>query len=103
MAVVHVTEENFQKEVLEAKEMVLVDFWATWCGPCQMVAPVIEEIAEEVTDVKICKVDVDENAELARKYFVMSIPMFLVFQDGQVIKKDIGAKSKEELLAMIGK
>jgi len=103
MAVIHVTKDNFKEEVLESKVPVLVDFWATWCGPCQMVGPIVEEIAEEVTDVKICKVDVDENAELAREYFVMSIPMFILFKDGQAVKRDVGAKSKEELLAMIGK
>lgn len=103
MAVIHVTNDSFKEEVLESKVPVLVDFWATWCGPCQMVGPIVEDIAEEVTDVKICKVDVDENAELAREYHVMSIPMFIVFKDGQVVKRDVGAKSKEELLAMIGK
>lgn len=103
MAVIHVTNDSFKEEVLESKVPVLVDFWATWCGPCQMVGPIVEEIAEEVTDVKICKVDVDENAELAREYHVMSIPMFMAFKDGQVVKRDVGAKSKEELLAMIGK
>ena len=80
MGALHLTKENFKKEVLEAKEPVLVDFWATWCGPCQMVGPVIEEIAGEVTDAKICKVDVDENPELAKEYRVMSIPTLMVFK-----------------------
>ena len=74
MAVVHLNKENFKSEVLDSKEPVLVDFWAAWCGPCQMLGPVIEEIAGEVTDAKICKLDVDENQELAKEYRVMSIP-----------------------------
>lgn len=100
MSVIHLTKENFKEEVLESKIPVLVDFWATWCGPCQMVGPLVEELGEEVTDVKICKVDVDANPELAREYHVMSIPMFFVFKDGKVVKRDMGAKSKEELLEM---
>ena len=101
MAVLHLTKDNFKEEVLEAKVPVLVDFWATWCGPCQMVGPVIEEIAGEVTDAKICKVDVDENPELAREYRVMSIPTLMVFKDGASVRREIGAKSKDEILAML--
>lgn len=101
MAVVELTNENFEKEVLEAKEPVLVDFWAAWCGPCQMVAPIIHELAEELSDVKVCKVNVDEQMELARKFRVMSIPTLMLFQGGQAVRTEVGAKSKEELLAMI--
>lgn len=101
MAVVHLTRENFKEEVLECKKPVLVDFWATWCGPCQMVGPVVEEIAGEVTDAKICKADVDANPELAREYRVMSIPTLMVFRDGQVAKREVGAKPKEEILQML--
>ncbi len=101
MAVLHLTKDNFKEEVLEAKVPVLVDFWATWCGPCQMVGPVIEEIAGEVTDAKIGKVDVDENPELAREYKVMSIPTLMVFKDGASVRREIGAKSKDEILAML--
>lgn len=101
MAVIHLTKDNFKEEVLDSKVPVFIDFWATWCGPCQMVGPVVEEMAEEVTDVKICKVNVDEQPELARQYHVMSIPMFFVFKDGEVVKRDMGAKSKEELLEML--
>ena len=101
MAALHLTKENFKKEVLESKVPVLVDFWATWCGPCQMVGPVIEEIAGEVTDAKICKVDVDENQELAKEYKVMSIPTLMVFKNGEVVKRDVGAKPKEEILEML--
>jgi thioredoxin 1 len=101
MAIVHLTAENFKEEVLESKVPVLIDFWATWCGPCQMVAPVIEELAEELTDVKICKVDVDAEPELARQYRVMSIPMFYVFKDGQVANRCVGAQGKEALLELL--
>ena len=101
MGALHLTKENFKKEVLEAKEPVLVDFWATWCGPCQMVGPVIEEIAGEVTDAKICKVDVDENPELAKEDRVMSIPTLMVFKNGEAVKREVGAKPKEEILDML--
>ena len=101
MAVLHLTKENFQKEVLEADVPVVVDFWATWCGPCQMVGPVVEEIADEVTDAKICKVDVAQQPELARQYKVMSIPTFLVFKNGEMVKRDMGYKPKDELLDLL--
>ena len=93
--------ENFEQEVLQAKEPVLVDFWASWCGPCQMVGPVVEEVAGEVTDAKICKVNVDEQPELARQFRVMSIPTLMVFKNGQTVKREVGAKSKAELLDML--
>lgn len=101
MSVIHLTKDNFNEEVLESKVPVLVDFWATWCGPCQMVGPIIEEVASEVTDAKICKVDVDDQPELARQYRVMSIPTLMVFKDGQAVKREVGARSKGEILAMI--
>ncbi|MCB6415325.1 thioredoxin [Dorea acetigenes] len=103
MAAIHVTKDTFQQEVLESKIPVLVDFWAEWCGPCQMVLPIVEELGEELTDVKICKVNVDEQMELAKQYRVMSIPTLMVFKDGEMVKREMGAKSKAELLAMLGK
>ncbi len=101
MSVLHLTKDNFNEEVLGSKMPVLVDFWATWCGPCQMIGPVIEEIAGEVTDAKICKVDVDAEPELARKYKVLSIPTLMVFKDGELVRRESGAKSKEEILEML--
>ena len=101
MAVIHLTKDNFKEEVLDSNIPVLVDFWATWCGPCQIVGPVIEEIAAEVTDARICKVDVDKEAELAREYRVMSIPTLIVFKDGQAVKREVGAKPKNEILDML--
>ncbi len=101
MAVVHVTADNFQREVLQSEKPVLVDFWASWCGPCMMLGPVVEELAETVTDVKICKVNVDEQMDLAQQFKVVSIPMLILFKDGQVAAKDIGVKSKDELLTFM--
>ena len=103
MAAIHLTKENFEEEVLNSSIPVLVDFWATWCGPCQMVGPVIEEIAGEVTDAKVGKVDVDSEPELARKYKVMSIPTLMVFKDGQAVKREVGAKPNVEVNEMLVK
>ena len=103
MAAIHLTKETFKQEVLESGIPVLVDFRAPWCGPCQMVLPIIEELGNELTDVKICKVNVDEQPELAREYRVMSIPTLMVFENGQMVKREMGAKPKNELLAMLGK
>ena len=105
MSVINLTTENFEEEVLNAKEPVLVDFWATWCGPCQMLLPVIEELsnelAQEFTDVKVGKVNVDEQMALAREYKVMSIPTFLVFKDGKVAERTLGVQEKSELEQLI--
>lgn len=101
MAVVNVTVESFEKEVLQAEQTVLVDFWAAWCGPCKMVAPIIDQIAEEHGEVKVCKVNVDEEASLAIDYKVMSIPTLLVFKKGQVTNQSIGLQSKSDIEAML--
>ncbi|RGJ20286.1 thioredoxin [Coprococcus comes] len=97
MSVINLTTENFEEEVLNAKEPVLVDFWATWCGPCQTMGPVVDELAQELTDVKVGKVNVDEQMVLAREYKVMSIPTFLVFKDGKVAERTLGVQEKSEL------
>ena len=97
-----ITTANFETEVLKSEKPVLIDFWATWCGPCKTMAPIVEEIAEERTDIKVCKIDVDQEPELARQYRVMSIPTFLVFKEGEVVKRDMGVMSKEEVEGLIG-
>lgn len=103
MAVVHVTKENFDKEVLQADKPVLVDFWATWCGPCQMAGPIVEELAQEHPDIKVCKIDTDQNQELAMQYGVSSIPAFFCFKNGKIAAQSIGLQSKEELWEMTQK
>ncbi len=101
MAVKEINDSIFDEEVLKADTPVFVDFWATWCGPCQMVSPLVEELSEEETGVKFCKVDVDKYPELALQYQVMSIPTFLVFKDGEIANRAVGAISKEELADLI--
>lgn len=101
MAALHITKENFEEEVLKSDKPVLVDFWATWCGPCQMLLPVIESLADEVTDAKICKINVDEQQELAEKYRVMTIPTLCVFKEGKVANQSIGVITKDEILKLI--
>ncbi len=93
----NITTENFEEEVLKSKKKVIVDFWATWCGPCKMIAPIFEELAGEHTDVKFVKVNVDEQVELCLKYKVASIPTLIIFEDGEAIDKVIGYRTKEEL------
>lgn len=101
MAALHITKENFQKEVLESEKPVLVDFWAAWCGPCRMVGPIVEEVAEERPDIKVCKVNVDEEQELAAAFQVMSIPTLMVVKDGKVVSQSAGARPKADILAML--
>ena len=101
MAELKITKENFQKEVVESDKPVLLDFWAEWCGPCQMVLPVIEELSNELTDVKVGKVNIDEQMELARQFRVMSIPTLMVIKDGKEVKREIGARSREGILDML--
>lgn len=101
MAVFNITNSNFQKEVLESDKPVLIDFWASWCGPCRMVSPIVDEIAEERTDIKVCKVNVDDEPELASKFRVMSIPTLVVVKEGKVVNQSIGAKPKSEILAIL--
>ena len=102
MAVV-VTKDNFEQEVLKADKPVLVDFLAEWCGPCQMMLPVVEELSKEQNEFKVCKVNVDDQMELARKFRVMSIPTFLVFKNGEVKDQTLGAQPKEKLIELVQK
>ena len=101
MSVLHITKDNFDAEVLASDKPVLVDFWATWCGPCRMVGPIIDEIAEERSDIKVCKVNVDDEPDLAVRYGIMSIPTLLIFKDGEVVQQSLGAKPKAQILAML--
>ena len=101
MAVININEETFQKEVMESTLPVIVDFWAPWCGPCRMVGPILDEIAQERQDIKVCKVNVDEQQALASRYGIMSIPTLMVFKDGQAVSKSAGARPKAQILALV--
>lgn len=102
MAVITITKENFDAEVLRSAQPVLLDFWASWCGPCRMLSPVVDEVAEERTDVKVGKVNVDEQPELAGQFGVMSIPTLLVFEQGKLVRQAVGARPKASVLDLLG-
>ena len=101
MSALHITKENFRQEVLNTDKPVLLDFWAPWCGPCRMVVPIIDEIAEENPDIKVGKVNGDEETELASQFGVMSIPALFVLKDGKVVNQSVGAKPKPQILEML--
>ncbi len=101
MSVLNLTKEIYENEVLKSDKKVLIDFYATWCGPCRMVSPIVDEIAEEHPEYLVCKVNVDEQPELAKEYRVMSIPMLVVLKDGEVVESVVGARPKEAILEML--
>ena len=103
MAYINGNQHNFQEEVLQSPKPVLVDFWASWCGPCRMVAPIVEEIAEELEHIKVVKVNVDEEPELAARYQIMSIPTLMVFKNGQIVNQALGALPKNQILDLLEK
>lgn len=101
MAVVTLTKENFEQEVIQSQKPVLIDFWASWCGPCKMLSPVVDEIADEVDSTKICKVNIDEQPELAGAFQIMSIPTLAMMKNGKVITTSVGVQPKSKILKMM--
>ncbi|MCX4361998.1 MAG: thioredoxin [Clostridia bacterium] len=101
MMVVELTKDNFDKEVVESDKTVLIDFWASWCAPCRMLSPTVDEIAEENTQIKVCKVNVDKEGELAAAFHVSSIPMLVVIKDKKVVNTSVGAVPKQKILQML--
>ena len=101
MSAINVNKNNFDQEILNSDKPVLLDFWASWCGPCRMVSPIVDEIAAERSDIKVCKINVDEQPELAARFGVMSIPTLVVMKNGKVINQAVGARPKAQILAML--
>jgi len=101
MSVLHITKENYEQEVVKSEKPVLIDFWASWCMPCRMVSPIIDEIAGEREDVKVCKINVDEQPELAAKFGIMSIPTLVVIKNGEITNKSLGARPKQQILDLL--
>jgi len=101
MSAININKNNFQSEVLNSEKKVLLDFWAPWCGPCRMVVPIVEEIAGERPDIKVGKINVDEEAELASRFGIMSIPTLVVMENGKIVNQAMGARPKDAILAML--
>ena len=101
MSVININKNNFQDEVMHSDKPVLLDFWASWCGPCRMVSPIVDEIAAERSDIKVGKINVDEQQELAAQFGVMSIPTLVVMKNGSIANQAVGARSKMQILAML--
>ena len=101
MSAININKNNFQNEVLNSDKKVLLDFWAPWCGPCRLVAPIVEEIADERPDIKVGKINVDEEVELASQFGIMSIPTLVVIENGKIVNQAMGARPKEAILGML--
>ena len=101
MSAMNINKENFEQAVMHSDKPVLLDFWAPWCGPCRMVVPIVEEIARERADIRVGKINVDEQPELASRFGIMSIPTLMVIKDGQIVNQALGARSKSAILAML--
>ena len=101
MSIVHIDRNNFKQEVLASEKPVLLDFWASWCSPCRMLAPILDDVAKERPDVKVCKINIDEQPELANQYRVMSIPTLLVMKDGKIVSQSVGVRPKGQILSML--
>ena len=101
MSVIHINQNNFSSEVLQSDQPVLLDFWASWCGPCRMVSPILDEIAAERSDIKVGKINVDEQPELAAQFGVMSIPTLVVMKNGRIVNQAVGARPKAQILGML--
>ena len=101
MSAININKNNFQNEVLHSEKKVLLDFWAPWCGPCRMVVPIVEEIADERPDIKVGKINVDEEVELASQFGIMSIPTLVVIENGKIVNQAMGARTKEAILGML--
>lgn len=101
MSAVNITRQNFREEVLESNQTILLDFWAGWCGPCRMVSPILEEIARERSDVKVGKINIDEQRELAEQFQIMSIPTLMVVRNGRVVRQAVGVRPKGQILSML--
>ena len=101
MSAININKNNFQNEVLNSERKVLLDFWAPWCGPCRMVVPIVEEIADERPDIKVGKINVDEEVELASRFGIMSIPTLVVIENGKIVNQAMGARSKDAILGML--
>ncbi len=101
MSAINISKKDFHKEVMNSDKPVLLDFWAPWCGPCRMVVPIVEEIARERDDIKVVKVNIDEEEDLAREFKIMTIPTLMVIKDGQIVERSSGAKRKNAILEML--
>ena len=101
MSVLNITKDNFQKEIIESEKTVLLDFWVGWCGPCRMLSPIVDEIAGEREDIKVAKINVDEQQELAAAFQVMSIPTLVVMKDGKIVSKTMGVRPKKQVLSLL--